>query len=177
MGEFHYYAIIYRPIVIGTLRIVPFIGDREGLIQEAHGGKLAGHLRDAKIFGQLSKSYWWLRMQKEVVYFSRLCETCASHNVARPIKLYLMPISEAGPFDHVGVDTVLVQIFEGRIFCGCYKFSIFTILFSRITGLILWYACYSAKIAKFTSLENLYKGRGMQLYSLTKWPEGFVTFH
>ena len=30
--------------------------------------------------------------------------------------------------------TVLVQIFEGRIFHGCHKFSIFTILFSRITG-------------------------------------------
>ena len=30
--------------------------------------------------------------------------------------------------------TVLIQIFEGRIFCGCHKFSIFAILFSRITG-------------------------------------------
>jgi len=30
--------------------------------------------------------------------------------------------------------TVLVQIFEGRIFHECHKFSIFAILFSRITG-------------------------------------------
>ena len=37
-------------------------------------------------------------------------------------------------FFHYHNYTVLVQIFEGRIFCGCHKFSIFTILFLRITG-------------------------------------------
>ena len=52
----------------GTLRIVPPGEDRERLIQEAHGGKLAGHLRDAKIYGQLGKSYWWPGMRKEVTY-------------------------------------------------------------------------------------------------------------
>jgi len=31
-------------------------------------------------------------------------------------------------------NTVLVQIFKGRIFHLCHKFSIFVVLFSRITG-------------------------------------------
>ena len=71
--------------------------------------------------------------------------------------------------------TVLVQIFEGRIFRGCHKFCIFVILFSRITGfcigidyvrtiikyifkdLIFVDHTLSAKTAKFTSLENLYE--------------------
>ena len=98
--------VLYHIAVDGTLRIVPPVGDREGLIQEAHGGKLAGHLRDAKIFGQLSKSYWWSGMRKEVTLFCRSCETCASRNVGRPIKPYLTPIPVAGPFDRVGVDVI-----------------------------------------------------------------------
>ena len=40
-----------------------------------------------------------------------------------------------------GYITILVQIFEGHIFCGCHKFSIFTILFSRITG--FWHSIIS----------------------------------
>ena len=70
--------------------------------------------------------------------------------------------------------TVLVQIFKGRIFRGCHKFSIFAILFSRITGIgkehrlcVHYYKIFedlifvdyalSAKTAKFTSLKNLYE--------------------
>ena len=49
---------IYHIATDGTLRIVLPGEDREELIQEAHGGKLAGHLKDVKILGQLSKSYW-----------------------------------------------------------------------------------------------------------------------
>ena len=68
--------------------------------------------------------------------------------------------------------TVLVQIFEGRIFRGCHKFSSFAILISRITGFVSWTLyiirqifedlifvdhTLFAKTAKFTSLENLYE--------------------
>ena len=45
-------------------------------------------------------------MRKEVTLFCRLCETCASCNVGRPIKPYLTPIPVAGPFDRVGVDVI-----------------------------------------------------------------------
>ena len=56
--------IVYHIAMDGTLCIVPPVKDRKGLIQEAHVGKLAAHLWDAKIFGQLSRTYWWLGMRK-----------------------------------------------------------------------------------------------------------------
>ena len=43
--------VLHHTAMDGTLRIVPPGEDREGLIQEAHGGKFAVQLRDAKIFG------------------------------------------------------------------------------------------------------------------------------
>ena len=107
-----YCSTMYHTATDGTLRIVPPGEDREGLIQEAHKGKLARHLRDAKILGQLSKSYWWPGMTKEVTHFCRLCKTCASRNVGKPIKPYLTPIPVAGPFDRVGVSFPVV--FEER---------------------------------------------------------------
>jgi len=42
---------------------------------------------------------------------------------------------------HNSRHTVLVQIFKGRIFCWCHKFSIFAILFSRITW--FWHSIIS----------------------------------
>ena len=56
--------VVYHIAMDGTLCIVPPVKDRKGLIQEAHGGKLAGHLRDAKIFGKLSRAFWWPGMRK-----------------------------------------------------------------------------------------------------------------
>ena len=39
-------------------------------------------------------------------------------------------------FSSLACITEFIQIIEGYIFHGCYKFSIFLILFLRITGLI-----------------------------------------
>ena len=47
-------------------------------------------------------------------------------------------IDKCGPCN---LYTVLVQIFEGHIFRGCHKFSIFAILFSRITGFRIGRLC------------------------------------
>ena len=48
--------VAYHIAMHGTLCITPPFKDRKGLIQEAHGGKLAGQQQDAKIFGQLSRA-------------------------------------------------------------------------------------------------------------------------
>ena len=45
--------ILYHVAMDGILRIVPLGEDRRRLIQEAHGGKLAGHLRDARSMDNL----------------------------------------------------------------------------------------------------------------------------
>jgi hypothetical protein len=42
-----------------TLRIIPPGGDRRQLFEEVHSGVFGGHLRDAKIHGELSRRYWW----------------------------------------------------------------------------------------------------------------------
>ena len=98
--------VVYDIARDGTLHIVPPVKDRKELIQETHGRKLAGQLQDAKVFGQLSRTYWWPGMKKEVTQLCRSRETCASHYVEKPVKPYLMPIPVAGPFDQVGVDVI-----------------------------------------------------------------------
>jgi len=69
------------------------------IIKEAHGGKLSGHLQDAKVFGQISRTYWWPGMRKEVIKYCRSCEKCASHHMGKPIKPPLTPIPVEGMFD------------------------------------------------------------------------------
>ena len=38
-----------------TLRVIPANGDRKGIFDETHSGTLGGHLREAKVHGQLAK--------------------------------------------------------------------------------------------------------------------------
>ena len=46
-----------------TLRLIP---PEEQLFDEVHGGMFGGHLREAKIFGELAKRYWWQHMRSQV---------------------------------------------------------------------------------------------------------------
>ena len=71
------------------------------------------------------------------------------------------------------MSTVLIQISEGRIFRGCLKFSIFTILFSRITFLIL-YMIMQAQKMKFQ--EKNFRGmhiicKNSEIYALENFYE------
>ena len=78
--------------------------DREELFKEAHEGVFGGHLKEAKIYSQLSKHYWWPGMRSDVSYWCRACLVCATRNVGQAIKPLLTPIPVGGPFDRVGVD-------------------------------------------------------------------------
>ena len=98
--------ILYHLAPDNTLRIIPPKEDREKIIREAHNGKLAGHLRDAKIYGQIGRTYWWPGMRKEVTQLCRACEKCASRHVGKPIKPPFTPIPVKGPFDRIGVDVI-----------------------------------------------------------------------
>jgi len=98
--------ILYHLVSDGTLRVIPPRKDRTGIIKEVHDGKLSGNLCDAKVFGQISKSFWWPGMRKEVTLYYRSCEKCASRHVAKPIRPPLTPIPVKGPFDRVGVDVI-----------------------------------------------------------------------
>jgi len=98
--------VFYHLVSYGTLRVMPLAKYRCDIIKEAHGGKLNGHLRDAKVFGQVSRTYWWLGMHKKVMKYCRSCEKCASHHVGKPIKPPLTPIPVKGLLDRVGVDVI-----------------------------------------------------------------------
>ena len=89
-----------------TLRIVPPSRDRQKLFMEVHQGPFSGHLREAKIHGQLSKHYWWPHTRKDISHWCRACLTCASRNVGSPARPPLTPIPVGGPFDRVGVDVL-----------------------------------------------------------------------
>jgi len=98
--------VLYHFASDNTLRIIPPVKDRRTIIREAHSGRLAGHLQDAKIYGQIGRTYWRPGMRKEVTQFCRGCGQCASHHVGKPIKPPLTPIPVNGPFDRVGIDII-----------------------------------------------------------------------
>ena len=99
-------GVLYHVEPDKTLRIIPPAGDRKQIFEEAHAGTFGGHLREAKIHGQLSKHYWWPRMRADITSWCRACLTCATRHVGQAVKPPLTPIPVAGPFDRVGVDVI-----------------------------------------------------------------------
>ena len=90
----------------GTVRIIPPAASREKLFKDAHGGAYGAHLREAKLYGQLSKHYWWPKMRSDVEKWCRGCLTCATRQPGCAVKPVLTPIPVSGPFDRVGVDVI-----------------------------------------------------------------------
>ena len=88
------------------LRIVAPTQQGMKLFEEAHGGSFGGHLRDGKIYGQLSKHYWWPRMRSDIIYWCRSCIVCAKRKTGRQETPPLTPIPVHGPFHRVGVDVI-----------------------------------------------------------------------
>ena len=89
-----------------TLKVVPPVEDRKQLFEEVHGGAFGGHLRDAKVHGELSKRYWWSGMRGDIVRWCQACLVCASRQVGQAVHPPLTPIPVAGPFDRFGVDVL-----------------------------------------------------------------------
>ena len=87
-----------------TLRVIPAVGDRKGIFDEAHSGTLGGHLREAKVHGQLAKHYWWPRMRADISSGCQGCITCATRHVGQAMKPCMSPIPVERPFHLVGVD-------------------------------------------------------------------------
>ena len=90
----------------GKLLIAVPHAQRQLLLEEAHGGTFSGHLREAKVYGQLQKHYWWPNMRSDVRKFCLSCLPCATRHIGRAAKTPLTPIPVAGPFDCVGVDVI-----------------------------------------------------------------------
>ena len=98
--------ILYRVQSDGTLRVIPPSFDRRGIFEEAHSGTFAGHLRDAKVYGELARHYWWPKMRADILHWCRSCIVCATRRLGHTVTPPLVPIPVAGPFDRVGVDVI-----------------------------------------------------------------------
>ena len=61
-----------------TLRVVLPKSDQKRVFDGAHAGPFGGHLRDAKVHGQLAKHYWWHRMRGDIIHWCHACLVCSS---------------------------------------------------------------------------------------------------
>ena len=103
-------GVLYHLASDKTLRVVVPDSDRMKLVQQSHGGSFGGHLGDAKVYGMLSRHYWWPRMRKDIAQWCKSCLPCATRQAGRAVKPLLTPIPVGGPFDRVGVDVVQLPV-------------------------------------------------------------------
>ena len=99
-------GVLYHLEKDRTMRIIPASQDRTELFESTHGGVFGGHLRSAKLHGQLAKHYWWPGMLQDIIKWSRACKICASHQVGTPIYTQLTPITVTGPFNRVDIAVI-----------------------------------------------------------------------
>ena len=92
-------GVLYHVENDKTLRIVPPTTHRKKLFDEVHSGLLSGHLREAKMHGQLSRHYWWPQMRADIRRWCKACITCASRRIGRTERPPMTPIPVSGPFD------------------------------------------------------------------------------
>ena len=90
----------------GTLRVIPPVSRRRKLFTDVHSGLFGGHLRGAKVHGQLSRHFWWPKMRADIEDWCRGCLTCATRRPGQSVKPDLTPIPVNGPFDRIGVDVI-----------------------------------------------------------------------
>ena len=89
---------------------------RSSLLEDAHGGLLAGHLAEKRVYDRLRRAYWWQGMRTDVRKHCRSCLACATRRgTGRASCPPLQPIPVGGPFHTVGVDILkLPQTYEGN---------------------------------------------------------------
>ena len=91
----------------GTRLCIPKCGFRELLIQELHGGALAGHFGVEKTCAMLKEHYYWPKMSRDVDHFVKRCSTCQmAKSHVLPHGLYSpLPVPMA-PWEDVSLDFI-----------------------------------------------------------------------
>lgn len=56
-------GVLYQVQQDGTLRKIPPSDDQRPLFEEDHSGLFAGHLQDAKVYGEFPHHYWRPKMR------------------------------------------------------------------------------------------------------------------
>jgi len=58
--------VLYHVESDGTLRVIPPKDSRQNLFRQVHEGVFGAHLRDAKIYSELKRHYWWPEMRSDI---------------------------------------------------------------------------------------------------------------
>ena len=86
--------------------VVPF-HMRETIMEENHGGQMAGHFSGEKLYKLLRRHWWWPRIYTDVVEHCRSCPECAIVNSSGQVNVPpLHPIPVQQVFQIVGVDVM-----------------------------------------------------------------------
>ena len=81
------------------------------ILDDHHGGKMAGHFSGARLYTSLSRLWWWRTMYKDAIEYSRGCGECATvTGVGRRWKPPLHPIPVQRPFQIIGVDIMELPV-------------------------------------------------------------------
>ena len=79
-------SVLYHIQQDGSLRVIPPGNLREELFHQAHGGIYGGRLGDAKVYSELLRHYWWLKMRSDITHWSKSCLTCATYGRGQSVR-------------------------------------------------------------------------------------------
>ncbi len=86
---------------------------RELVMQESHGGVMAGHFAGIKLYNTLCNHWWWQTMYRDSISFCKNCAECAvvsGTGKHQPPPLHPIPVQR--PFQIVGVDIMELPVTE-----------------------------------------------------------------
>ena len=102
-----------NPVIPGSWRVVVPKELRQSVLEEAHGGRFAGHFSEKRIYETLRKKFWWKGMRADTRRHCRFCLVCASRKgTGRASHAPLQSILVGGPFHRVGVDVLQFPLTE-----------------------------------------------------------------
>ena len=145
----------------GTRLCIPRSGFRELLIQELHGGALAGHFGIEKTCSMLKEHYYWPSMSKDVEHYVKRCSTCQqAKSHSRPQGLYTpLPIPQ-GPWEDVSLDFI-----TGLPRTQRHKDSIMVVV-DRFSKMAHFISCHTTNDA--SSIANLYFKEVVRLHGIPR---------
>src|SRR3954470_7647964 len=89
-----------------TYRTVINTHEKIPLLRKVHDDPTGGHLGQENTYSRLSKSYYWPRMQQDIIDYVRTCKICQKRQRRRG-ETPLQPIKKGTlPFHQVGIDVM-----------------------------------------------------------------------
>ena len=81
------------------------------ILEDYHGGRMAGHFSGPRLYAALSRKWWWRTMYKDAIEHCHNCGECATvTGVGRRHRPPLHPIPVQRPFQIIGVDVMKLPV-------------------------------------------------------------------